>query len=309
MGREKELIKTDVIWMNGKLIPWEQATLHVLSHVVHYGTSWFEGIRCYETSKGSAIFQLHTHLERLFASMRIYRTNIQYSLDQLAEAVIETIRANKLKSCYIRPLVFRGFGEMGVNPINCPVETVIAVWEWGNYLGKDSLDEGIDVMVSSWNRFAPNTLPAMAKAGGNYLNAQLVKMEALHNGYREGIALDSVGNLSEGSGENIFIVKKGVLYTPTFTSSILPGITRNTVITLAQQEQIEIKEVQLPRESLYVADEVFFTGTAAEITPIRSIDKIAIGTSCPGPVTKLIQKHFFDITREGNDSFGWLTWL
>jgi branched-chain amino acid aminotransferase len=303
------LKKTDFIWMNGKLIEWEKATLHVLSHAVHYGTSWFEGIRCYETRKGSAIFHLQAHLERLFMSAKIYRTEIPYSLDQLVDAIVETIHANKLKNCYIRPLVYRGMGEMGVNPANCPIETVVAVWEWGNYLGKDSLEKGIDVMVSSWNRFAPNTLPAMAKAGGNYLNAQLVKMEALHNGYTEGIALDSAGNLSEGSGENIFIVKRGVLYSPPLTSSILPGITRNSVIAIAQQEHLEIKEQILPREFLYIADEVFFTGTAAEITPIRSIDKIAVGSKCPGPVTKLIQSRFFDITREGNDPYGWLTWI
>jgi branched-chain amino acid aminotransferase len=295
--------------MNGKLIEWEKATLHVLSHVVHYGTSWFEGIRCYETKKGSAVFHLQAHLERLFMSAKIYRTEIPYSLDQLVDAIVKTIYANKLKNCYIRPLVYRGIGEMGVNPANCPIETVVAVWEWGNYLGKDSLEKGIDVMVSSWNRFAPNTLPAMAKAGGNYLNAQLVKMEALHNGYTEGIALDSAGNLSEGSGENIFIVKRGVLYSPPLTSSILPGITRNSVIAIAQQEHLEIKEQILPREFLYIADEVFFTGTAAEITPIRSIDKIAVGSKCPGPVTKLIQSRFFDITREGNDPYGWLTWI
>jgi branched-chain amino acid aminotransferase len=303
------LKKTDYIWMNGKLIEWEKATLHVLSHVVHYGTSWFEGIRCYETKKGSAVFHLQAHLERLFMSAKIYRTEIPYSLDQLVDAIVKTIYANKLKNCYIRPLVYRGIGEMGVNPANCPIETVVAVWEWGNYLGKDSLEKGIDVMVSSWNRFAPNTLPAMAKAGGNYLNAQLVKMEALHNGYTEGIALDSAGNLSEGSGENIFIVKRGVLYSPPLTSSILPGITRNSVIAIAQQEHLEIKEQILPREFLYIADEVFFTGTAAEITPIRSIDKIAVGSKCPGPVTKLIQSRFFDITREGNDPYGWLTWI
>ncbi len=295
--------------MNGKLIPWDQATLHVLSHALHYGTSWFEGIRCYETKKGTAVFQLREHLERLILSAKIYRTAIPYDLDQLTAAILEVIRANKLKNCYIRPLVYRGYGEMGVNPLHCPIETVIAVWEWGNYLGKDSLDEGIDVMVSSWNRFAPNTLPMMAKAGGNYMNAQLIKMEALQNGYVEGIALDAFGNLSEGSGENIFIVRKGILTTPTLNSAILPGVTRRVVLTIAGSENIECAETTLPREILYAADEIFFTGTAAEITPIRSVDKIQVGNGRPGPVTKLIQKKFYDITREGNDPYGWLTWV
>ncbi len=295
--------------MNGKLIPWEDATIHVLSHVVHYGSSWFEGIRCYKTKKGSAVFKLHDHLERLFKSTKIYRTKIPYSLDELSEATLDLVKANNLESCYIRPVVFRGFSELGVYPLRCPVDTVIAVWEWGSYLGQDSLEMGIDVMTSSWRRFSGSSLPSMAKAGGNYMNAQLIKMEALENGYAEGLVLDSLGNISEGSGENIFLVHRGVLYTPPLSSGILTGITRSVVQQLAVTESIEIREEVIPREFVYTADEVFLTGTAAEITPVRSVDRISIGEGKPGPVTRLIQSRFFDITRNGNDTFGWLTWL
>ncbi len=300
---------TKFIWMNGKLIPWEDATIHVLSHVVHYGSSWFEGIRCYKTKKGSAVFKLHDHLERLFKSTKIYRTKIPYSLDELSEATLDLVKANNLESCYIRPVVFRGFSELGVYPLRCPVDTVIAVWEWGSYLGQDSLEMGIDVMTSSWRRFSGSSLPSMAKAGGNYMNAQLIKMEALENGYAEGLVLDSLGNISEGSGENIFLVHRGVLYTPPLSSGILTGITRSVVQQLAVTESIEIREEVIPREFVYTADEVFLTGTAAEITPVRSVDRISIGEGKPGPVTRLIQSRFFDITRNGNDTFGWLTWL
>jgi len=295
--------------MNGKLIPWEDATIHVLSHVVHYGSSWFEGIRCYKTKKGSAVFKLHDHLERLFKSTKIYRTKIHYSLDELWEAILHLVKANNLESCYIRPVVFRGFSELGVYPLHCPVDTVIAVWEWGSYLGQDSLEMGIDVMTSSWRRFSGSSLPSMAKAGGNYMNAQLIKMEAIENGYAEGLVLDSLGNISEGSGENIFLVHRGVLYTPPLSSGILTGITRSVVQQLAVTESIDIREEVIPREFVYTADEVFLTGTAAEITPVRSVDRISIGEGIPGPVTRLIQSRFYDITRNGNDPYGWLTWL
>lgn len=295
--------------MNGKLIPWEDATIHVLSHVVHYGSSWFEGIRCYKTKNGSAIFKLHDHLDRLFKSTKIYRTKIPNSLDELAEAIPYLVKANKLESCYIRPVVFRGFSELGVYPLRCPVDTVIAVWEWGSYLGDNSLEKGIDVMTSSWRRFCGSSLPSMAKAGGNYMNAQLIKMEAIENGFAEGLVLDSQGNISEGSGENIFLIMRGVLYTPPLSSGILTGITRSVVQQLAEAESIDIREEVIPREFIYTADEVFLTGTAAEITPVKSVDRIIIGEGKPGPVTRLIQSRFFDITRNGNDPFGWLTWL
>lgn len=295
--------------MNGNLIAWEKANIHVLSHVVHYGSSWFEGIRCYKTKKGSAIFQLQTHLERLYESTKIYRAEIPYSIDQLFDAVIKLIKANKLESCYIRLVVFRGFSELGVYPLKCPVETVIAVWEWGSYLGKDSIDNGIDIMTSSWRRFSGSTLPGMSKAGGNYMNAQLIKMEAIENGYAEGLVLDVNGNICEGSGENIFIVKKGVLYTPPLSSGILPGITRSVVQQLAFDEGIKIREENIPREFIYTADEVFFTGTAAEITPVKSVDRIRIANGKPGALTRLIQSRFFDITGNGNNTYQWLTWL
>jgi branched-chain amino acid aminotransferase len=300
---------TKYIWMNGQIIPWEEAKIHVLSHVVHYGSSWFEGIRCYETSNGSAVFKLNDHIDRLFKSTKIYRTEIPYSVDDLSKAILDIIKANNLKSCYIRPVVFRGFFELGVYPLRCPIDTVIAVWEWGSYLGQDSLEKGIDVMTSTWRRFSGNSLPPMAKAGGHYMNAQLVKMEAIENGYAEGVVLDNHGNIAEGSGENIFLVQRGVLYTPPLSSGILSGITRSVVLHLAKNESLDIREEVIPREFIYTADEVFLTGTAAEITPVRSVDRIQIGNGKPGPVTRLIQSRFFDITRNGNDPFGWLTWL
>jgi len=303
------LKKTEFIWKDGKLIPWEEATTHVLSHVIHYGTSWFEGIRCYNTKKGSAILQLIPHLQRLAESAKIYRTEVPYSLDQLVEATLEVIRANNLKSCYIRPVVYRGFYELGVYPLRCPVETVIAVWEWGSYLGKDSIENGVDMMTSSWRRFAGGTLPGLSKAGGNYMNAQLIKMEAIENGYAEGLVLDVNGNICEGSGENIFIAKNGILYTPSLGSGALAGITRGMVLELARGEGIEKREQTLPREIVYGADEIFLTGTAAEITPVRSIDKITIGSGKPGAITRLLQSRFQRLTHEGIDEYQWLTWL
>jgi branched-chain amino acid aminotransferase len=301
--------KVEKIWMNGKLVNWDDAKVHVLSHVLHYGSSWFEGIRCYDTKKGPAIYRLDSHLRRLYDSAKIYRSEIPFSESQLTEAIKQTILANKLKACYIRPLVYRGYGDVGVNPLGCPVDVMIAVWEWGAYLGADALDKGIDVCVSSWRRPAPDTSPTMAKSGGNYLNSQLIKLEAIANGYVEGIALDSNGTVSEGSGENIFIVRENKIYTTPLSSAILPGVTRDSIITLAKELGYSIIEMAIPREMLYISDEVFFTGTAAEITPIRSIDKIIIGGGSAGQVTKKIQAAFFKIIRSGQDKHNWLTFV
>jgi branched-chain amino acid aminotransferase len=299
--------KVEKIWMNGALIDWDDARIHVLSHVVHYGSSWFEGIRCYDTKNGPAIFRMDTHIRRLFDSAKIYRTEIPYTEAQIGEAIIKTILANKLRACYIRPIVYRGYGDVGVNPLGCPVDVSIAVWEWGAYLGAEALEKGIDVCVSSWRRPTPGTSPAMAKSGGNYLNSQLIKLEAITNGYVEGIALDAHGTVSEGSGENIFVVRNNTIYTTPLGSSILPGITRDSVITLAKELGSTIIEMAIPREMLYIADEVFFSGTAAEITPIRSIDKIIVGAGHAGPVTKKLQNAFFKIIQSGKDKHNWLT--
>ncbi len=301
--------KVDKIWQNGKLINWDDAKIHVLSHAIHYGSSWFEGIRCYETKKGSAIFRLEPHLRRLQDSARIYRVEIPYTMEQMIAATKETIKANNLKSCYIRPLVYRGYGEVGVNPIGSPVELVIAVWEWGAYLGAEALEKGIDACVATWRRPAPDTFASMAKSGANYLNSQIIKHEAIVNGYAEGIALDVFGNVSEGSGENIFLVRDKVIYTPPISAAILPGITRDSVMTLATDLGYKMIEMEIPREMLYICDEAFFTGTAAEITPIRSIDKLVIGKGKAGPITLELQKAFFDIIHDGNDKYGWLMFL
>jgi branched-chain amino acid aminotransferase len=302
--------KSDLIWMNGKLVPWDDARIHVGSHVIHYGSAVFEGVRCYATPEGPAVFRLDSHTERLYDSAKIYRMDIPITPDELNRAILDTINANKLEACYIRPIVYRGYGQLGVNPLPCPVDMAVMVWEWGKYLGPDALENGVDVCVSSWTRMAPNSLPAMAKAAANYMNSQLIKMEAIKDGYTEGIALDSDGYISEGSGENLFIVKKGVLVTPPLVSSVLPGITRDSVIALARRLGISIHEERLPREMLYLADEVFFTGTAAEITPIRSIDKIQIGKGKRGPVTEALQKAFFDVLEcRVPDEFSWLTFV
>jgi branched-chain amino acid aminotransferase len=297
------------IWMNGKLVNWNDANIHVLSHVVHYGSGWFEGIRCYATKKGPAIFRLDKHLERLYDSTKIYHAEIPYTKDQLEKAIVETIHANKLKACYIRPIVYRGYGDVGVNPLNNPVDIAIAVWEWGKYLGDEALAKGIDVCVSSWTRPAPNTLPTIAKSAGNYLNAQLIKIEAIKAGYTEGIALDVFGYVSEGSGENVFLIKNGDVYTPPITSSILPGITRNSIMTLLREAGYRVYESPVTRELLTIADELFFTGTAAEVTPIRSVDGFPIGSGKPGPITKEAQDYFFDIVQNGNDKHGWLKFI
>jgi branched-chain amino acid aminotransferase len=301
--------KVDTIWMNGKLVSWDDAKIHVLSHVIHYGSSWFEGIRCYDTAKGPAIFRLDRHIRRLFDSTKIYRTEIPYTEAQVEEAILGTIRANKMKACYIRPIVYRGYGDVGVNPLNCPVDVTIAVWEWGAYLGHEALSQGIEVCVSTWNRPAPNTLPQMAKSGGNYILSQLMKIEAIKAGFSEAVALDVNGNLSEGSGENVFAVKDGVIYTPSIGASLLPGITRASVIEMAEGFGYRVHETSIPREMVYVADELFFTGTAAEITPIRSVDKVPVGNGKPGPVTLRLQKAFFEIVRDAKDPQGWLKYV
>jgi branched-chain amino acid aminotransferase len=302
--------KSEKIWFNGKLIPWDEAKIHVLSHVIHYGSSVFEGIRCYKTRKGPAVFRLRDHLNRLYDSAKIYRMEIPYTPEQLSQAVLETIRANKLEACYVRPIAFRGYGSLGVDPMTCPVDAVIAVWEWGEYLGEEALKKGVSVCTSSWHRMAPNTLPFLAKAGGNYLNSQLVRIEANMNGYDEGIVLGPDGLVSEGSGENLFAIKNGSIYTPASHYSILPGITRHTAITLARDLGMRVEQRGIPREFLYIADEVFFTGTAAEITPIREIDHIAIGAGQCGPITARLQEAFFRVVNaECEDRHGWLTWV
>jgi len=300
--------KSEVIWFDGKLVPWDEAKVHVLSHVMHYGSSVFEGIRCYETERGPAVFRLDAHLRRMMDSCRVYRMDIPFTRVALANAILETIRANHLASCYIRPLVFRGYGELGVSPLNCPVQVIIAAWEWGAYLGAEALEQGVEVGVSSWRRMAPDTFPASVKAGGHYANSQLMKMEAIRYGYAESIALDVFGYVSEGSGENLFLIRDGVLYTPPLSSSILGGITRDCVLTLAEDLGYEAREATLTREMLYLADELFFTGTAAEITPIRAVDGIVIGPGRRGPITTQIQSAFFEIVSgKVPDRRNWLT--
>ncbi|MCZ6695547.1 MAG: branched-chain amino acid transaminase [Acidobacteria bacterium] len=302
------LAKTEKIWMNGRLIPWDQANVHVMSHVVHYGSCIFEGIRCYKTSGGSAVFRLDRHIARMFDGCRIYRMEIPYTPVQLQDAVLETIRANRMEACYIRPLVYRGYGSLGVDPFPCPVDVAIAVWPWGAYLGEEAASKGVDVMVSSWRREAPDTLPAMAKASANYMNSQLIKMEAMVNGYAEGIALDSSGLVSEGSGENLFLVRDGDLYTPPLSAAVLPGITRSTIAQLARDLGLAVMETHIPREMLYIADEVFFVGTATEVTPIRSIDKIPVGGGVPGEITTRLQSEYNAlVSGRKDDRNGWLT--
>lgn len=295
------------IWFNGKLVPHEEATIHVLSHVVHYGSSVFEGIRCYNTERGPAVFRLREHLRRLYDSAKIYRMEIPYTLEELESATMDTITQSGLRGCYIRPVVFRGTGRMGVNPLHNSVETVIAVWDWGTYLGPEALEQGVDVQVASWSRMAPNTFPALAKAGGNYLNASLVKMDAILNGFSEGIMLNTEGFIAEGSGENLFLIRDGKLYTAPVGLSILPGITRDAIITLARERGYTVEEKMIPREALYIADELFFTGTAAEVTPIRAVDHYTIGEGKRGPITAELQEAFFDVVKRGNDPHGWLT--
>lgn len=302
--------ETGKIWFNGELVDWKDAQIHVLSHVVHYGSSVFEGLRCYDTENGPAVFRLKDHMKRLHDSAKVYRMDIPYTVDELCEAVKDTININNIKSCYIRPIAFRGLNELGVYPLNCPVETVIAVWGWGQYLGEDALEQGIDVCTSSWRKMAPDTMPNIAKAGSNYMNSQLAKMEATLNGYKECVLLNYSGNVAEGSGENIFLVEDETLYTPDLGSSVLRGITRDSVMKIATDLEYEIKEETISRERLYLADEVFFTGSAAELSPIRSIDQIKIGKGKRGPVTKKIQDAFFDVlNNKVEDKYGWLDFL
>ena len=299
---------TEKIWHNGKFIAWDDAKIHVLSHVVSYGSGIFEGISCYKTKQGPAIFRLREHMQRLINSGRIYRMELPYSVDELSNAALELVRANKMEACYVKPIVLRGYGEVGVNPFPCPIEVFMACWDWGKYLGPEALEQGVDVCVSSWSRMAPNTLPAMSKSAANYMNSQLIRMEAIVNGYVEGIALDPNGYVSEGSGENIFLVMDGTVLTPPLANSILPGITRSCIIQLCQDLGIPCKEQMIPREMLYIADEVFFVGTASEVSPIRSIDRQKIGDGKRGPITKQLQDEFFALA-EGHkpDRHGWLT--
>src|ERR1700675_2808277 len=299
--------KTDKIWHTGKFIAWDDATLHVMSHVVHYGSSVFEGIRCYALPTGPAIFRATEHMQRVVDSARIYCIDVPYTRDEIVSAMVDLVKHNGVWPCYIRPIVLRGYGEAGVNPFNSPTEVYICNYPWGKYLSNDA-EKGVDVCVSSWTRLAPNTLPAIAKSGANYMNSQLIKMEAIINGYVEGIALDANGYVSEGSGENVFVVRNGVLNTAPLGNSVLPGITRESVLQIARDLGIPVTEQGIPRELLYIADEVFFTGTAAEVTPIRSVDKISVGKGTVGPITKAIRKEFYAIgTGEKADKYKWLT--
>jgi branched-chain amino acid aminotransferase len=293
------------IWHNGELIPWEKANIHVMSHVVHYGSSIFEGIRCYTQPGGASIFRLTEHMQRFIQSGKIYRMDLPFSLEQLKDAVVEVVEANGVAPCYVRPVAFRGYGEIGVNGLKCPTEVYVANFPWGNFLHGN---EGANVCVSSWNRLAPNTMPSLAKAGANYMNSQLIRMEASVNGYDEGIALDVNGYLSEGSGENLFLVRGGTLYTSPLSNSVLNGITRDSILTLAREMGVPVVEQSLPRELLYICDEAFFTGTAAEVTHLRSVDRILIGDGTIGPITAALHKAFFDIVNGlTEDRFNWLT--
>jgi len=314
----KKDIKTPTIvkevWHNGEFIAWDDARVHVMSHVLHYGSSVFEGIRCYKTQRGPAVFRLREHMQRLLNSAKIYRMNHPWSLAQLTDAVVELVVRGGLQQCYVRPIIFRSLDEehpaFGVNPFPNPLSCYIGAWDWGKYLGDAAIEQGVDVCVSSWNRLTPNSMPAMAKSGANYMNSQLIKMEAILNGFVEGIALDDRGFVSEGSGENIFLVHDGKVVTPPLSSSILPGITRDSVIQICRELEIPLVESGIQRAALYVADEMFFTGTAAEVTPIRSVDRIQVGEGRRGPVTERIQKLFFEITSGERPAPGpWLTYV
>jgi branched-chain amino acid aminotransferase len=301
---------TGKIWMNGKLVDWADARIHVGSHVVHYGSGVFEGARCYETVNGPACFRLDAHMRRLVDSARIYRMDCPYDQQTLTDAVVDLIKVNGFQACYIRPLIYRGYNQLGVDPTGCPVDVAIMLWEWGAYFTKDAVEQGLDVKVSTWARIAPNTMPGMAKSVANYANSQLIKMEAVSEGYAEGIALDTQGYLSEGSGQNVFIVRDGVIHTPPVGSSILSGITRDSVVTIARDLGFEVREQVLPREMLYIADEVFFVGTAVEVTPIKSVDRIPVGQGRRGPITEAIQTRFFQIVRgDAPDTHGWLQYI
>ncbi len=302
---------TEKIWHNGEFIAWDEAKVHVLTHALHYGTSVFEGIRCYDTRNGPALFRLREHVRRMYESAKIYRmTEVGLSEDEFAQACVDVAVVNGMRSCYVRPIMFRGYGDVGVRSLANPIECYIACWEWGRYLGAEALEEGVDVCVSSWTRIAPNTLPAIAKVAANYMNSQLVLMEANQHGYTEGIALDTAGYVSEGSGENIFLVRDGVIYTPPLGTSVLPGITRDAIICIAGDLGYPLREQAIPREWLYIADELFFTGTAAEVTPIRSVDRVTVGSGRRGPITEHLQSEFLALTSgEAEDRFGWLSYL
>jgi branched-chain amino acid aminotransferase len=296
------------VWMDGSLVAWDDAKIHVCSHVIHYGSSVFEGIRCYDTPNGPMVFRLREHIVRLIGSAKIYRMLPRWTEDQLCQAVIETIRANGLGACYIRPVIYRGYKVLGVNPLGCPIDTAIAAWNWGQYLGEGAVKDGVDVTISTWNRLGPNTMPSMAKSGANYMNSQLIVLEARERGFAEGIALTPSGTISEGSGENVFVVYRGRVLTPGLTHSILDGITRDTAIRLLADHGTIVEERPIPREMLYLADEVFFTGTAAEITPVRSVDGIPVGTGKPGPLTRQVQEAFFAEVKGGQPTHPeWLT--
>ena len=298
------------IWIDGNMVDWKDANIHVLSHVVHYGTSVFEGIRAYKNENDVAVFRLKEHVQRLFDSAKIYKIDIPYTQEEVEEAILETVRVNDLDGCYIRPIVFRGYGELGVNPLNCPVNVVIAAWEWGSYLGEEGMANGVDIGVSSWRKPAPDTFPALAKCGANYMNSQLAKLEAIDNGYDEAIMLDYEGHVSEGSGENIFLAEGEKLFTPAMSSSNLKGITRDSIMTIARDLGYEVVEEVISRERLYSANEVFFTGTAAEVTPIRSIDHRQIGAGKRGPIAEKIQTAFFDIVEaKTEDKYNWLSYI
>jgi branched-chain amino acid aminotransferase len=302
------ITETEFIWKNGTFIKWADAQVHVLSHSMQFGSAAFEGIRCYHTSKGPAVFRLREHLTRLVNSVKIYRMELDYSVDQLVAATRELVVRNNVQTCYIRPMVVRGYGAAGMVPFDSPIDVYIPCWPWGAYLGEDALEKGVDACVSSWHRMAPNTVPSLAKIAGNYLSGQLVKMEALANGFAEAIALGPGGMVSEGSGQNVFLVADGTLITTPLDGTLLGGITRASIITLAQREGLTVREQMIPREMLYLADEVFFTGTAAELTPVRSVDHIKVGAGKPGPITTHLQKAFLDIANgRAEDTFGWLT--
>jgi branched-chain amino acid aminotransferase len=304
------LSETSWIWRDGEFIPWSDAHVHVLSHSLQFGSSAFEGMRCYSTPHGPAIFRLQDHLQRLANSCKIYRMETKHSVEDLVAACCELVERNQLDACYLRPMVIRGYGAAGMVPFASPVETYLPCWPWGTYLGEGALENGVDACVATWHRVAPNTIPAIAKIAGNYLGGQLIKMEALANGYAEAIALGPDGMLSEGSGQNLFLVLGGTLYTPTIDGTLLPGITRASILTLARDAGIPVREQPLPRETLYTADEVFLTGTAAEVTPVRSVDKIAVGTGRPGPITQQLQRRFLEVVRGADaDAYGWLTYV
>ncbi len=302
------LPRTDWIWNDGSFVPWDDARVHVMTHALHYGSSIFEGIRFYETDRGSAVMRLGDHIKRFYASCRIYKMEPAYAPDALLEACLEVIRKNGIPEGYLRPLAFRGVGALGLNPHASPVQTLLICWPWGRYLGADALSKGVNACVSSWSRPAPNTHPSLAKAGGNYINSQLIKMEALANGFDEAIALAPAGTVSEGSGQNIFLVQDGELLTPALDGTMLAGITRNCVLTLARDMGMPVRECTVPREMLYTADEVFFAGTASEITPVRSVDRIEVGAGVAGPVTRILQEAYLETARGTRpDTRGWLT--